>query len=82
MGTIFEKNNKSQSQREKASRTRPPGTRELDQAGLPKGIHQKLKQNIHNGLKDWTGITSDGEVIINDAEGNALNIGPYENYIN
>ena len=82
MGTVFEKNNKSQSQREKASRTRPPDTRELDQAGLPKSIHQKLKQNIHNGLKDWTGITSDGEVIINDAEGNALNIGPYENYIN
>ena len=53
---------------------------------INKNIHQKLKQNIHNGLKDglkdWTGITSDGEVIINDAEGNALNIGPYENYIN
>ena len=48
MGTVFEKNNKSQSQREKAPRTLPPGTSELDQAGLPKGIHQKLKQNIHN----------------------------------
>ena len=77
-----DQNNKSQSQREKAPRTLPPGTSELDQAGLPKGIHQKLKQNIHNGPKDWTGITSDGEVIINDGEGNALNLGPYENYIN
>ena len=80
-----EKNQKkviTQNQREKAPRDLPPGTRPLDKANIPKGVHNDIKKGIGNGPKDWTGITPNGDVIVNDGFGNAENLGPYTDYIN
>ncbi|MBR4248176.1 MAG: hypothetical protein IKQ13_14450 [Treponema sp.] len=71
-----------QKQRESAPKKGTPyGTRPLDKANIPKGIHNKIKEGVGNGPRDWTGITPDGDVIINDGYGNAVNCGPYTNYL-
>ncbi|WP_191018350.1 hypothetical protein, partial [Treponema zioleckii] len=76
------KNTDSKNQREKAPKNGVPhGTRPLDKAKIPKGSHNKIKKGVGNGPKDWTGITPDGDVIINDGYGNAVNMGPYQDYL-
>ena len=59
----------------------PSGTRTLDKSNIPKGSHNKIKEGVGNGPKDWTRITPDGDVIINDGYGNAVNCGPYMDYL-
>ena len=59
----------------------PPDTRELDRVKLPKGVdHRKIKQGLGLGSKDWTGITPDGDIIVNDGEGNAEVAGNLEDF--
>lgn len=49
--------------------------------GVTKESHNKIKEGVGNGPKDWTGITPNGDVIINDGYGNAVNCGPYTDYL-
>ena len=58
------------------------GTVNLDAAGLTNEEHKKLKRNIGNGAADWTDITPDGDVVVNDGDGNALNLGHYTDWLN
>lgn len=53
----------------------------MDKANIPKGLHNIIKKGVGNGPKDWTGITPDGDIIINDGFGNAVNCGPYTDYL-
>ena len=74
--------NDVQKQRETAPKKGlPSGTRPLDKAKIPKGSHNKIKEGVGNGPKDWTGITPNGDVIINDGYGNAENCGSYTDYL-
>ena len=74
--------NDVQKQRETAPKKGiPSGTRPLDKAKIPKGSHNKIKEGVGNGPKDWTGIAPNGDVIINDGYGNAVNCGPYTDYL-
>ena len=59
----------------------PPGTIPIDQSGLGKEHIHAIKDGIRAGPKDWTGISPDGDVISGDAEGNAVNNGPYGDYL-
>lgn len=75
-------NAKDKPQREKAPKNLPPGTVPLDQSNaVPRGEHQKLKKRVGNGAKDWTGITPDGDVIVNDGEGNPENVGKVRDFL-
>lgn len=58
----------------------PPGTVPLPQAGLPKGIHDRIKEGVNAGPKDWTGIDPDGNVITTKPDGKAENHGPWQDY--
>ena len=73
--------NKEKTEREKSPKNLPPGTRELDRVKLPKGVdHRKIKQGLGLGAADWTGITPDGDIIVNDGEGNAEVAGNLEDF--
>jgi len=77
---IFQ-SNKEKPEREKSPKNLPPDTRELDRVKLPKGVdHRKIKQGLGLGSKDWTGITPDGDIIVNDGEGNAEVAGNLEDF--
>ena len=77
---IFQ-SNKEKPEREKSPKNLPPDTRELDRVKLPKGVdHRKIKQGLGLGAADWTGITPDGDIIVNDGEGNAVVAGNLEEF--
>ena len=59
----------------------PPGTKPIDKAGLPKGQPDIIKGNAGQGPRDWTGITPDGDVIVEGENGQAENIGPVDIYL-
>ena len=77
---IFQ-SNKEKPEREKSPKNLPPDTRDLDKVKLPKGVdHRKIKQGLGLGAADWTGITPDGDIIVNDGEGNAVVAGNLEEF--
>lgn len=59
----------------------PPGTIPIDKSGLSKEDIHRIKDGIGAGPRDWTGISPDGDVISGDSEGNAINNGPYSDYL-
>lgn len=40
-----------------------------------------IKNGVGAGPRDWTGISPDGDVITGDSDGDAVNNGPYSDYI-
>jgi RHS repeat-associated protein len=62
-------------------KTVPPGTRPIDQVIKDKEDLHKIKDGVEAGPRDWTGITSDGNVITGDQNGNPIKHGPYKNYL-
>jgi hypothetical protein len=59
----------------------PTGTLPINDAGLDREKVHQIKDKLGLGPKDWTGITPDGDVIVNDGEGNVENLGQYTDYL-
>jgi RHS repeat-associated protein len=59
----------------------PPGTRPIDQSGLPRDAVHGIKDGIGAGPKDWTGIAPNGDVITTGPDGKAINHGPKDSYL-
>lgn len=59
----------------------PPGTRPIDQSGLPKDAVHGIKEGVGAGPKDWTGIAPNGDVITTGPDGKAINNGPKSSYL-
>jgi RHS repeat-associated protein len=59
----------------------PTGTLPIDKKLNREQTHE-VKRKAGIGSDDWTGISPDGDVIINDGYGNAENLGHYETYTN
>lgn len=60
----------------------PAGTKPIDQIpGLDKDDVHGIKDGVGAGPRDWTGITPNGDVITGDSNGDAVNHGPYNDYL-
>jgi len=61
-------------QSEKRPKNVPPGTRGIDEVkgkyGLDTDDVHGIKKALGNGARDWTGVTPDGTVGVNDGNGN------------
>jgi hypothetical protein len=71
---------KPKSEQEMKPDDAPTGTKPIDQAGLDTATIHEVKSKAGLGAHDWTGISPDGDVIINDGNGKAANLGPYTDY--
>jgi hypothetical protein len=58
----------------------PTGTKPIDQAGLGTKAIYDIKKNAGLRPNDWTGISPNDDVIINDGTGKAANLGPYTDF--
>lgn len=58
----------------------PTGTKPIDAAGLPRGTADEIKQNARIGPNDWTGVAPNGDVITGTPSGEAVNLGPADDY--
>lgn len=69
-------------QSEKRPNEVPNGTRDLDKDNrLCHEGRERIKKQLDRKSKDWTGITPEGDIIINDGYGNALNMGNFQSYL-
>ena len=60
----------------------PTGTKPIDQIpGLDKDNIHGIKDGVGAGPRDWTGIAPNGDVITGDSKGEAVNHGPYNDYL-
>ena len=60
----------------------PTGTKPINKyPGLDKDDVHDIKKGAGAGPQDWTGISPDGDVITGDANGNAVNNGPFKPYL-
>jgi len=60
----------------------PSGTLPIDQfPGLDHDSVHGIKGGVNAGPQDWTGISPDGDVITGNSNGNAVNHGPYTDYL-
>ena len=60
----------------------PTGTKPIDKyPGLDKDAIHDIKHGVGAGPEDWTGISPDGDVITGGPEGEAVNNGPFKDYL-
>jgi hypothetical protein len=60
----------------------PTGTKPIDKyPGLSREDRHKIKHRVQAGPDDWTGITPDGRVITGNGSGNAVDNGPFSDYL-
>ncbi len=67
-------------QTQKRPSTLPPATMPLDRVGLSRELNHKIKKDLNLGAKDWTDIAPNGDIIVNDGEGNAQVEGNVDDY--
>ena len=68
--------------RESRPKDAPTGTRPIDQTpGMDRDKIHKIKDGVGAGPKDWVGISPEGDVITSDGDGNAVNNGPFPDYL-
>jgi hypothetical protein len=73
---------RGKSEREMKPDNAPTGTKPIDQSGLDRETIHEVKDNARLGSKDWTGISPDGDVIVNDGTGRAVNLGHWKTWTN
>jgi RHS repeat-associated protein len=56
----------------------PTGTVPIDKAGLDTATIHEIKKKAGLQPADWTGMSKDDDVIVNDGTGKAENLGPYK----
>jgi RHS repeat-associated protein len=71
---------RGKSEREMKPDDAPTGTKPIDQSGLGRDTTHRIKDGAGLGPSDWTGISPNGDVIVNDGTGHAENLGPYSDY--
>jgi hypothetical protein len=60
----------------------PTGTKPIDKSGLDRETTHDIKDNAGIGANHWTGISPDGDVIVNDGTGHAENLGHWQTWTN
>jgi hypothetical protein len=59
----------------------PTGTKPLDQSDVPREAHGKVKKGAGIGNADWSGVDEDGNLWSGSPSGDAVNHGPWRDYI-
>jgi hypothetical protein len=59
----------------------PTGTKPLDQSDVPREAHGKVKKGAGIGPADWSGVDEDGNLWSGSPSGEAVNHGPWRDYI-